>query len=471
MATDITERTSHDEIGEINKYDFRTESKFVFKARKGVDEEIVNQISDIKDEPAWMRDFRLESLKIFNSKPMPRWGGNIAIDFQDIFYYLKPADHQSKTWDDVPDEIKKTFDRLGIPEAEKKYLAGVKAQFESEVVYGSLQEDLGRKGVIFTDTDTAVREYPDLVREYFSTIIPPSDNKFAALNSAVWSGGSFIYVPKGVKIEFPLQAYFRINAESMGQFERTLIIVDEGAEVHYVEGCTAPMYTTESLHSAVVEICVKKHARCRYTTIQNWANNIYNLVTKRAMAYEGALMEWIDGNLGSHLTMKYPAVYMMEPGARGEILSIAFASAGQHQDAGAKLVHCAPNTSGRIISKSISKNGGRASYRGLVKVEKGAKKSKSTVVCDALILDAKSRSDTYPYIEIDEQDVTIGHEASVSRIGEEQLFYLTSRGLSEAEASTMIVSGFIEPLVRELPMEYAVEMNRLIQLQMEGSVG
>jgi Fe-S cluster assembly protein SufB len=410
-------------------------------------------------------------LEIFNSKPMPRWGGNIGINFQDIYYYLKPADHQGKTWDDVPEEIKKTFDRLGIPEAEKKYLAGVKAQFESEVVYGSLQEDLGRQGVIFTDTDTAVREHPDLVREYFSTIIPPSDNKFAALNSAVWSGGSFIYVPKGVKIEFPLQAYFRINAENMGQFERTLIIVDEGAEVHYVEGCTAPMYSTESLHSAVVEIVVKKHARCRYTTIQNWANNIYNLVTKRALAYEGALMEWIDGNLGSRLTMKYPAVYMMEPGARGEILSIAFSSAGQHQDAGAKVVHCAPHTSSRIISKSISKNGGRSSYRGLVKIENGAHKSKSSVVCDALILDSASRSDTYPYIEIDEQDVNVGHEASVSRIGEEQLFYLTSRGLSEAEASTMIVNGFIEPLIRELPMEYAVEMNRLIELQMEGSVG
>jgi Fe-S cluster assembly protein SufB len=470
MATEII--TPPDPgIGEINKYDFRTESKYVFKARKGLDASIVEQISEMKGEPAWMRDFRLKSLEIFNSKPMPHWGGNISLNFQDIFYYLKPADHQGKTWDDVPDEIKRTFDRLGIPEAEKKYLAGVKAQFESEVVYGSLQEDLGRQGVIFTDTDTAVREHPDLVREYFSKIIPPTDNKFAALNSAVWSGGSFIYVPKGVKIEFPLQAYFRINAENMGQFERTLIIVDEGAEVHYVEGCTAPMYTTESLHSAVVEIVVNKHARCRYTTIQNWANNIYNLVTKRAVAYEGALMEWIDGNLGSRLTMKYPAVYMLEPGARGEILSIAFASAGQHQDAGAKVVHCAPNTSSRIISKSISKNGGRASYRGLVKVEPGARNAKSSVVCDALILDAKSRSDTYPYLEIEEQDVTIGHEASVSRIGEEQLFYLTSRGLSEAEASTMIVSGFIEPLIKELPMEYAVEMNRLIELQMEGSVG
>jgi Fe-S cluster assembly protein SufB len=458
-------------LGEINKYDFRTDSPAVFKARKGLDAEIVAQISEMKREPAWMRDFRLKSLEIFHSKPMPRWGGRIGVDFQDIFYYLKPAEQQGKTWEEVPDAIKKTFDRLGIPEAERKFLSGVKAQFESEVVYGSLEESLSKKGVIFTDTDTAVREHSDLLREYFGKIIPPTDNKFAALNSAVWSGGSFIYVPKGVSIEFPLQAYFRINAESMGQFERTLIVVDEGAHVHYVEGCTAPMYSTESLHSAVVEIVVKKHGRCRYTTIQNWANNIYNLVTKRAMAYEGALMEWIDGNLGSRLTMKYPAVYMMEPGARGEILSIAFASAGQHQDAGAKLVHAAPHTSGRIVSKSISKNGGRASYRGLVRVEPGARKSKSSVVCDALILDDKSRSDTYPYIEIEEQDVSIGHEASVSKIGEEQLFYLMSRGLTEAEASTMIVGGFIEPLVKELPMEYAVEMNKLIQLQMEGSVG
>jgi len=471
MATDITTDSGAEQIGEINKYDFRTETTAVFKARKGVDAEIVNQISDIKDEPDWMREFRLNSLEIFESKPTPTWGGDVSLDFQDIYYYLKPTSEQGHTWDDVPDEIKETFEKLGIPEAEKKYLAGVKAQFESEVVYGSLQEDLGKKGVIFTDTDTAVREHSDLLREYFGTIIPPHDNKFAALNSAVWSGGSFIYVPKGVKIEFPLQAYFRINAESMGQFERTLIIVDEGAQVHYVEGCTAPMYTTESLHSAVVEISVKRGARCRYTTIQNWANNIYNLVTKRAMAYQDATMEWIDGNLGSRLTMKYPAVYMMEPGARGEILSIAFSSKGQHQDAGAKLVHCAPNTTGQIISKSISKNGGRSSYRGLVKVEKGATGSRSNVVCDALILDSESRSDTYPYIEIGEQDVSVGHEASVSRIGEEQLFYLMSRGLSESEASTMIVNGFIEPLVKELPMEYAVEMNRLIQLQMEGSVG
>jgi Fe-S cluster assembly protein SufB len=471
MATDLKTDTPSVGFEQINKYDFRNDEKYVFKSRKGLDAEIVEQISEMKGEPDWMRDFRLRSLEIFNSKPMPRWGGSVRLDFQDIYYYIKPSDRQGRNWNDVPDEIKRTFDRLGIPEAEKKYLAGVKAQYESEVVYGSLREELGRQGVIFTDTDSAVRDYPDLVREYFSTIIPPTDNKFAALNSAVWSGGSFIYVPKGVRIEYPLQAYFRINAESMGQFERTLILVDEGAQVHYVEGCTAPMYTSESLHSAVVEIVVKKHARCRYTTIQNWANNIYNLVTKRAVAHEGALMEWIDGNLGSRLTMKYPSVYMVEPGARGEILSIAFASAGQHQDAGAKLVHCAPSTSGRIVSKSISKNGGRASYRGLVKVEPGAKKSKSNVVCDALILDSASRSDTYPYIEIEEQDVAVGHEASVSRIGEDQLFYLTSRGLSEAEASTMIVSGFIEPLVRELPMEYAVEMNKLIELQMEGTVG
>ena len=473
MATDtLTSATATaDPVGEINKYDFRTESKAVFKAKKGLSAEIVHQISDMKDEPDWMREFRLKALDIFFAKPMPKWGGDIALDFQDIYYYLKPTDHQGKTWDDVPKEIKDTFEKLGIPEAERKFLSGVKVQFESEVVYGSLKEDLSKQGVIFTDTDTAVREHSDLVREYFAKIIPADDNKFAALNSAVWSGGSFIYVPKGVKIDFPLQAYFRINAENMGQFERTLIIVDEGASVHYVDGCTAPMYSTESLHSAVVEIMVKRNARCRYTTIQNWANNIYNLVTKRAMAYGDATMEWIDGNLGSRLTMKYPSVYMMEPGARGEILSIAFSGKGQHQDAGAKLVHCAPNTSGQIISKSISKNGGRSSYRGLVKVEKGAKNVKTNVVCDALILDAKSRSDTYPYIEISEQDVSVGHEASVSRIGEEQLFYMMSRGLSEVEASAMIVNGFIEPLVKELPMEYAVEMNRLIQLQMEGSVG
>lgn len=471
MATETNVPQPDESLGEINKYDFQTQTDAVFKAEKGLNAGIVNQISSMKEEPQWMRDFRLRSLEIFESKPMPSWGGEIGLDFQDIYYYLKPTDEQGRSWDDVPEEIKETFEKLGIPQAEREYLSGVKAQFESEVIYGSLKEDLAKQGVLFTDTDTAIKEHPELVEEYFATIIPPEDNKFAALNSAVWSGGSFIYVPPGVKIEFPLQAYFRINAENMGQFERTLIIVDEGAEVHYVEGCTAPMYSSESLHSAVVEIVCKKGSRCRYTTIQNWANNIYNLVTKRAMAYQDATMEWIDGNLGSQLTMKYPAVYMMEPGARGEILSIAFSGKGQHQDAGAKLVHAAPHTTGQIISKSISKNGGRSSYRGLVRAEKGAHGSRSNVVCDALILDEESRSDTYPYIEIAEQNVSIGHEASVSRIGEEQLFYLTSRGLTEAEASTMIVNGFIEPLVKELPMEYAVELNRLIQLQMEGSVG
>jgi Fe-S cluster assembly protein SufB len=473
VATDL--RTPiEDEVGP-GEYRFGfhdSTDKYVFTARKGLDPEIVSQISEMKNEPQWMRDFRLHSLDVFFKKPMPSWGGDLShLNFQDIHYYMKAAREQGKSWEDVPEEIRRTYDRLGIPEAEKKYLAGVKAQYESEVVYGSLQEDLVKQGVIFTDTDSALRDHPDLFREYFGTVIPPADNKFAALNSAVWSGGSFIYVPKGVKIDFPLQAYFRINAENMGQFERTLIIVDEGAAVHYVEGCTAPTYSSESLHSAVVEIIVKRGARCRYTTIQNWSNNVYNLVTKRAQAYGDSLMEWVDGNLGSRLTMKYPAVYLMEPGARGETLSIAFAGKGQHQDAGAKMVHCAPHTFSRIISKSISKAGGRASYRGLAKVVNGAKHCKSNVVCDALILDKDSRSDTYPYIEVDEDDVTIEHEASVSKISEEQLFYLMSRGLTEAEASSMIVTGFIEPLVKELPMEYAVEMNRLIELQMEGSVG
>jgi len=403
---------------------------------------------------------------------MPNWGGDMSeLHFDDIFYYMKASKGQERSWDDVPEDIRRTYDRLGIPEAEKKYLAGVKAQYESEVVYGSLQEDLAKQGVLFTDTDSALRDHPEIFREHFATIIPPEDNKFAALNSAVWSGGSFIYVPPGVHIEFPLQAYFRINSQNMGQFERTLIIVDEGASAHYVEGCTAPTYSSDSLHSAVVEIMVKRGGRFRYTTIQNWSSNVYNLVTKRAMAYGDSLMEWVDGNLGSKLTMKYPAIYLMEPGARGETLSIAFAGKHQHQDAGAKMVHCAPHTSSRIISKSISKDGGRSSYRGLVKVEDGAHHSKSNVVCDALILDPDSKSDTYPYIEVEEQDVAIEHEASVSKIAEEQLFYLMSRGLTEAEASAMIVTGFIEPLVKELPMEYAVEMNRLIELQMEGSVG
>ncbi|MFM7056861.1 MAG: Fe-S cluster assembly protein SufB [Planctomycetota bacterium] len=471
MSTDAPVK-SDVEIGDY-KYGFHDSTDFyAFKSRKGLDKEIVSQISGMKNEPQWMREFRLKSLEIFQSRPMPNWGGDMSeLDFDNIYYYMKAASEQGKSWDDVPADIRRTYDRLGIPEAEKKYLAGVKAQYESEVVYGSLREDLAKQGVIFTDTDSALQQHPELFREYFGTVIPPGDNKFAALNSAVWSGGSFIYVPKGVKIDFPLQAYFRINSQNMGQFERTLIIVDEGASVHYVEGCTAPTYSSDSLHSAVVEIIVKRGARCRYTTIQNWSNNVYNLVTKRAMAYGDSLMEWIDGNLGSRLTMKYPAIWLMEPGARGETLSIAFAGAGQHQDAGAKMVHCAPNTSSRIISKSISRSGGRSSYRGLVKVQKDAVNCRSNVVCDALILDPASRSDTYPYIEVEEQNVAIEHEASVSKIAEEQLFYLMSRGLSEAEASAMIVTGFVEPLVRELPMEYAVELNRLIELQMEGSVG
>jgi Fe-S cluster assembly protein SufB len=458
--------------GYKEKYGFHDEIQPIFKSRKGLDKKIVAEISAMKGEPAWMRDFRLKALEHFERKPLPGWGGDLTtIDFQDIYYYLKPTEEQGKTWDDVPSDIKRTFDKLGIPEAEQKFLAGVGAQYDSEVVYHKIKEELSGKGVIFLDTDTALREHPDLFREHFGSIIPPSDNKFAALNSAVWSGGSFIYVPKGVRVDMPLQAYFRINAQNMGQFERTLIIVDEGAFVHYVEGCTAPIYATDSLHSAVVEIIVKRGARCRYTTIQNWSNNVYNLVTKRAVAHRDATMEWVDGNLGSKLTMKYPSVYLLEPGAHAEILSIAFAGRGQHQDAGGKAVHGAPNTTSTIVSKSISKDGGRAGYRGLVKVAKGASGCRSNVRCDALLLDEHSRSDTYPYMEIEEDRVSIGHEATVSKIGDEQLFYLMSRGIPEAEAAAMIVSGFIEPIVKELPMEYAVEMNRLIQLQMEGSVG
>jgi len=471
VSTDTAEN-SDVSVGDYQFGFHDSTDNYAFTSRKGLDREIISQISEMKGEPDWMREFRLRSLEIFTEKPMPNWGGDMSdLDFQDIYYYVKASDHQEKSWDDVPEDIRKTYDRLGIPEAEKKYLAGVKAQYESEVVYGSLNEDLAKQGVIFTDTDSALRDHPELFRKYFATIIPPEDNKFSALNSAAWSGGSFIYIPPGVNIDFPLQAYFRINTQNMGQFERTLIIVDEGASLHYVEGCTAPTYSSDSLHSAVVEIIVKKGGRCRYTTIQNWSNNVYNLVTKRATVYQDGLMEWVDGNLGSKLTMKYPAIYLMEPGARGETLSIAFASKGQHQDAGAKMVHCAPNTSSRIISKSISKDGGRSTYRGLVKVEKGAENCKSNVVCDALILDPESQSDTFPYIEIEESKVAIEHEASVSKIAEEQLLYLMSRGLSEAEASAMIVTGFVEPLVKELPMEYAVEMNRLIELQMEGSVG
>jgi Fe-S cluster assembly protein SufB len=464
----VTEQATKSEY----QYGFHDNNVNIETFDKGLSEDVVRRISEIKSEPEWMLEYRLKALDIFYKKPMPTWGGDMSgINFDNIIYYVKPSDKQENDWDDVPDEIRKTYDKLGIPEAEKKYLAGVKAQYESEVIYGSLEEGLEKQGVIFLSTDEALKKHPDLVKEYFGTIIPPADNKFAALNTAVWSGGSFIYIPKGVSVEFPLQAYFRINSENMGQFERTIIICDEGSQVHYVEGCTAPIWTSDSLHSAVVEIVVKKDARCRYTTIQNWSNNVYNLVTKRAMAYGNSVMEWVDGNLGSKLTMKYPSIYMMEPGARGEILSIAFAAKGQHQDAGGKVVHCAPNTSSRIVSKSISKDGGRSSYRGLCKVVKGAKNCKSNVVCDALILDPESRSDTYPYIEVDEENVSIEHEASVSRIGEEQLFYLMSRGMTECEASTMIVSGFIEPLTKILPMEYSVEMNRLIELQMEGSVG
>jgi Fe-S cluster assembly protein SufB len=445
---------------------------YFFKSGRGISHEVVEAIAEHKDEPAWMRKVRHRALDYFFARPMPAWGGDLSgIDFENIYYYIKPTEKQADSWEDLPADIKDTWDKLGIPEAEKKYLAGVGAQYESEVVYHKLQEDLTKKGVIFLDTDTALREHEEIFKQYFGTIIPSNDNKFAALNTAVWSGGSFIYVPPGVQIELPLQAYFRINAENMGQFERTLILVDEGAYVHYVEGCTAPIYSSDSLHSAVVEIVVKNGGRCRYTTIQNWSNNVYNLVTKRAVAYRDATMEWVDGNLGSKLTMKYPSIWLVGERAHGEVLSIAFAGAGQHQDAGGKVVHISPNTTSLITSKSISKGGGRAGYRGLLEVAKGAKRAKSKVVCDALILDEQSRSDTYPYIKIEEDEVDIGHEATVSKIGDEQLFYLMSRGLSRSEASAMVVAGFVEPIVKELPLEYAVEMNRLIQIQMEGSVG
>ncbi|MFV1970513.1 MAG: Fe-S cluster assembly protein SufB [Acidimicrobiia bacterium] len=450
------------------------EEDHVFKPEKGLNEELIRTISDMKGEPEWMLDFRLKAYKRFLAKPTPTWGGGgrlETIDYDDIYYYIKPTDGLVNDWDMVPDSIKDTYEKLGIPEAERKYLAGVTAQYDSEVVYHRNREDLEKLGVLFCDMDTAVSDYPELVREYFGTIIPSNDNKFAALNSAVWSGGSFIYVPPGVHVEEPLQAYFRINAESMGQFERTLIIVDEGAFCHYVEGCSAPVYTNDSLHAAVVEVVVKEGARCRYTTIQNWSNNVLNLVTKRAAAYKNATMEWVDGNLGSGLTMKYPAVWLMEEGAHGEVLSIAFANTGQILDAGAKMVHVAPNTTSLITSKSISKGGGRSIYRGLVRVEEGAEFSKAFVRCDALLLDEDSRSDTHPYMEVEESNIDIGHEATVSKVGEDQLFYLMSRGLSEEQATAMVVAGFIEPIVRELPMEYAVEMNRLIELQMEGSIG
>jgi Fe-S cluster assembly protein SufB len=455
------------------KYGWHDESRSVFEPKKGLSADVVEEISDLKSEPKWMRDLRLKSLKQFEARPMPNWGSDLSgIDFNDIYYFIRSTEKQANTWEDLPEEIKNTYDRLGIPEAEKQRLvAGVAAQYESEVVYHKIREDLEAEGVIFMDTDTALREHEDLFREHFGKVIPPNDNKLSALNTAVWSGGSFIWVPEGVKVDIPLQAYFRINKENMGQFERTLIIAEPGSYIHYVEGCTAPIYSSDSLHSAVVEIIVKPGARVRYTTIQNWSNNVYNLVTKRAAAYEDATMEWIDGNIGSKVTMKYPAVHLMGRGARGEVLSVAFAGDGQHQDAGAKMVHHAPDTSSQIISKSVSQGKGRTSYRGLVEVNEGAHRVKSNVVCDALLLDETARSDTYPYMNIAEDDAQIGHEASVSRIGEEQLFYLQSRGVEEFEAQAMIVRGFIEPISKELPMEYSVELNRLISLNMEGSVG
>ncbi|MEU5695991.1 Fe-S cluster assembly protein SufB [Actinosynnema sp. NPDC020468] len=475
QRTTTTPLTQEETLASIGSYEFGWSDSDVAgaSARRGLNEDVVRDISAKKNEPEWMLDFRLKALRLFDRKPMPTWGSDLSgIDFDNIKYFVRSTEKQATTWDELPDEIKNTYDRLGIPEAEKQRLvSGVAAQYESEVVYHKIREDLEEQGVVFLDTDTALREHPELFKEYFGSVIPSGDNKFSALNSAVWSGGSFIYVPKGVHVDIPLQAYFRINTENMGQFERTLIIVDEGAYVHYVEGCTAPIYSSDSLHSAVVEIIVKKGGRCRYTTIQNWSNNVYNLVTKRAKAEEGATMEWIDGNIGSKVTMKYPAVFLMGEHAKGEVLSIAFAGEGQHQDAGAKMVHMAPHTSSTIVSKSVARGGGRTSYRGLVQVNKRAHHSKSTVKCDALLVDNISRSDTYPYVDVREDDVSMGHEATVSKVSEDQLFYLMSRGLNEDEAMAMIVRGFVEPIARELPMEYALELNRLIELQMEGAVG
>jgi Fe-S cluster assembly protein SufB len=456
------------------KYDFVTESEPVFRTQKGLNEEVVRQISAHKDEPEWMLDFRLKALEIYESKPMPTWGGDLSeleSVLDEIYFYVRPQDRTQHSWDDVPDEIKDTFEKLGIPEAEREILAGVGAQYESEMVYHSLREEWEKQGVIFDSIEDGLKNHPELFREHFGTIIPTGDNKFSAMNSAVWSGGSFVYIPKGVHLDTPLQAYFRVNQERMGQFERTLIIVDEGAHAHYIEGCTAPVYSTESFHSGVIEIVVKKNARFRYTTIQNWSNNMYNLVTQRSIVHEGGNMEWLDGNLGSKLTMKYPSCYLVGEGAHGEILSIAYSGDGQHQDTGGKVVHAAPYTTSSIVSKSISKGHGRSTYRGLLKVYEGAHHARSNVECDALLIDDTSRTDTYPYIEIEEHDANVGHEASVSKIGEEQLFYLRSRGIPEAEAMAMIVRGFIEPIAKELPLEYAVELNRLIELEMEGSVG
>ena len=476
VTADVTEPTTDEEriasIGQYN-YGWHDSDDAGAAAQRGLSEAVVRDISAKKNESEWMLDKRLKALKIFDKKPMPKWGSDLSgIDFDNIKYFVRSTEKQATSWEDLPEDIKNTYDKLGIPEAEKQRLvAGVAAQYESEVVYHQIREDLESQGVIFMDTDTALKEHPEFFEEYFGSVIPAGDNKFSALNTAVWSGGSFIYVPKGVHVDIPLQAYFRINTENMGQFERTLIIVDEDAYVHYVEGCTAPIYKSDSLHSAVVEIIVKKGGRCRYTTIQNWSNNVYNLVTKRARAEEGATMEWIDGNIGSKVTMKYPAVWLTGEHAKGEVLSVAFAGEGQHQDTGSKMLHLAPNTSSNIVSKSVARGGGRSAYRGLIQINPGAKGSKSNVECDALLVDNISRSDTYPYIDIREDDVTLGHEATVSKVSQDQLFYLMSRGLAEDEAMAMIVRGFVEPIAKELPMEYALELNRLIELQMEGSVG
>lgn len=465
--------TSQDVIRDYSKYDFKDPvDMYVYISRKGLSRETIEEISRIKNEPEWMLKFRLNAYEMFLKMPMPRWGGDLSkVDFDNIYYYAKPTDKKGRSWDDVPENIRKTFERLGIPEAERKFLAGVGAQYESETVYHKLREDLEKKGVIFCDTDTALKEHEDIFRKHFAKVVPPNDNKFAALNSAVWSGGSFVYIPEGVEVDMPLNAYFRINAQNMGQFERTLIIAEPYSKVHYIEGCTAPIYSTESLHCAVVEVIAKKGATVRYTTLQNWSNDVYNLVTKRAYAYEDAVVEWVDANIGSKLTMKYPSVYLLGKNARADLLSVAFAGKGQHQDTGAKAVHLAPNTTSKIISKSVSKDGGRTSYRGLLHVAKGATNVKSTVRCDALLIDEISRTDTYPYIEVNEDDATITHEASVGKIGEDQIFYIMSRGYTEQEALSLIVSGFLEVFTKELPMEYAVEFNRLIKMEMEGAVG
>ena len=469
MSSMATENIQMD----YSKYDFKDSTDmYVHLSKKGLSKETVISISKLKNEPQWMLDFRLRAFEVFMKKPMPNWGADLStIDFQNIYYYAKASEKTEKNWDDVPENVRNTFDKLGIPEAEKKFLAGVGAQYESEVVYHHLREDLEKQGVVFLDTDTALKEKPELLKKYFGKIIPPEDNKFAALNSAVWSGGSFIYIPPGIKVDMPLQAYFRINAENIGQFERTLIIVDEGAEVHYIEGCTAPVYSSESLHCAVVELVALKDAKLRYTTIQNWSSDVYNLVTKRAHAYEGATVEWIDGNIGSKITMKYPGIYLLGERAYGETLSVAFAGKNQHQDTGAKMLHLAPNTTSKVTSKSVSRLNGRSTYRGLLKVVKNATNVKATVRCDALLLDDTAKTDTYPYMEIDAEDATVTHEATVGKIGDEQIFYLMSRGFNEEEALSLIVNGFMEPFTKELPMEYAVELNRLIKLEMDGSVG